>query len=58
MPSDRNSYYAKQNDGASVRSGRPGHGRTESMGGTHAGPNSLLAGVPNSDKDEKAEKDE
>lgn len=52
---DRNSYYAKQNDGASVRSGRPGHTRTESVG--NAGPNSPLVGVP-TEKTDKSEKDE
>lgn len=62
MPGDRNSYYAKQNDGASVRSGRPGHVRTESVGGTNPGANtglnSPLAELPCSDENEKAEKDE
>jgi hypothetical protein len=49
---DRNSYYAKQNDAASIRSARPGHTRTESVG--NAGPNSPLVGVPA----EKGDKDE
>lgn len=52
---DRNSYYAKQTDGASVRSGRPGHTRTESMGNT--GPNSPLVNVP-AEKADKAEKED
>lgn len=37
MAGDRNSYYAKQNDGASVRSGFPGHGRAESVNGSIGG---------------------
>jgi hypothetical protein len=50
---DRNSYYAKQTDGASVRSGRPGHARTESVGAASPGPNSPLAGFP-AEKDDIA----
>lgn len=40
LPSERNSLYAsKQNmgDGASIRSGFPGHGRAESINGSVAG---------------------
>ncbi|KAI9902186.1 hypothetical protein N3K66_004003 [Trichothecium roseum] len=48
IPGDRNSYYAKQTDGASVRSGRPGHNRTESAGGS-----TTLANIPNSEKTEE-----
>ncbi|KFH48474.1 hypothetical protein ACRE_006030 [Hapsidospora chrysogenum ATCC 11550] len=55
---DRSSYYAKQNDGASIRSGRPGHARAESMGGTNAGPSSPLAGLSSNDKNEMAEREE
>lgn len=52
LPSERNSYYAgKQSataDGGSVRSGRLGHGRNDSIsgsigGGVVAGPSSPLA---------------
>ena len=57
MPSDRNSYYAKQGDGASVRSGRPGHVRTESLGAANTAPYSPLAGATN-EKASKVEKDE
>ncbi|KYK56174.1 hypothetical protein DCS_08141 [Drechmeria coniospora] len=33
LQSERNSLYAKQGDGASVRSGLPGHGRPDSISG-------------------------
>jgi hypothetical protein len=36
IPSERNSLYAKQGDGASVRSGRLGHGRPDSISGSVA----------------------
>ncbi|KAF4119496.1 hypothetical protein GMORB2_4626 [Geosmithia morbida] len=54
---DRSSYYAKQGDAASIRSGRPGHSRTESMTGVNtAGPSSPLAGPPASEKSDITEK--
>ncbi|KAM0298793.1 hypothetical protein ACHAPM_008220 [Fusarium culmorum] len=40
---DRNSYYAKQGDAASVRSGLLGHGRAESVSGSIGGLSSPLA---------------
>lgn len=46
LPSDRNSYYAgKQivSDGSSVKSGRVGHGRNDSMSGSIGGLGSPLA---------------
>lgn len=48
LPSDRNSYYAKQGDAGSVRSGRPGHGRTDSVGtpGLNGPVTSPLASLP------------
>lgn len=55
IPGDRNSHYAKQGDGSSIRSGRPGHARTESMGTTNPGPNSPLAGQPPGEKGDKTE---
>lgn len=45
LPSERNSFYAgKQSmgDGASIRSGRLGHGRADSISGSAAGINSPL----------------
>ncbi|KAK5997750.1 hypothetical protein PT974_00107 [Cladobotryum mycophilum] len=36
IPSERNSIYTKQGDGASVRSGRLGHGRPDSISGSVA----------------------
>lgn len=39
---DRNSYYAKQGDGASIRSGLLGHGRADSVSGSIGGLNSPL----------------
>ncbi|KAF5530272.1 hypothetical protein FMEXI_13658 [Fusarium mexicanum] len=39
---DRNSYYAKQGDAASVRSGLLGHGRAESVSGSIGGLSSPL----------------
>ncbi|KAI1118064.1 hypothetical protein F5Y14DRAFT_400977 [Nemania sp. NC0429] len=45
LPSERNSFYAgKQSmgDGASIRSGRLGHGRADSISGSAAGVNSPL----------------
>ncbi|TIC97965.1 hypothetical protein CH35J_007604 [Colletotrichum higginsianum] len=45
MPGDRNSFYAKQSgngDGASVRSGLLGHGRSESISGSIGGVTSPL----------------
>jgi hypothetical protein len=58
LPGDRNSYYAKQADAASIRSGRPGHSRTESVGTSvvNAALHSPLAGPPATDKHDKAEK--
>lgn len=60
LPGDRNSYYAKQADAVSVRSGRPGHTRTESAGTPTASValHSPLSGVKNSELDEKAEQDD
>lgn len=43
IPSDRNSIYTKQGDGASVRSGRLGHGRPDSIGGGIGIPGTPLA---------------
>ena len=59
LPGDRNSYYAKAADAVSVRSGRPGHSRTESVGTPVANValHSPLSGVKNSELDEKAEQD-
>lgn len=37
LPGERSSYYSKTVDGASVRSGLLGHGRTESISGSIAG---------------------
>ncbi|KGQ07382.1 hypothetical protein BBAD15_g7299 [Beauveria bassiana D1-5] len=50
MANDRNSIYTKQGDGASVRSGRIGHGRPDSIGGGLGIPGTPLASpmeVPN-----------
>lgn len=60
LPGDRNSYYAKQADAASIRSGRPGHSRTESVGtlGANVALHSPRSGVRNHDMDEKAEQDD
>lgn len=50
LTSDRNSYYAGKQaagDGASVRSGRPAHGRNDSMTNSiGGGPTSPLASAP------------
>lgn len=43
IPSERNSVYTKQGDGASVRSGRLGHGRPDSISGGIGGATPLLA---------------
>lgn len=46
LPSERNSFYAKQSvagDGASARSGLLGHGRAESISGSIGGIASPLA---------------
>lgn len=56
MAGDRSSYYAKQGDGASVRSGYPGHGRAESVSGSIGGLNSPL--VSTKEATEKPEKDD
>lgn len=45
IPGDRNSFYAKQSgtgDGASVRSGLLGHGRSDSISGSIGGVTSPL----------------
>ncbi|KAH7153392.1 hypothetical protein EDB81DRAFT_648263 [Dactylonectria macrodidyma] len=42
IPGERSSFYAKQGDGASVRSGRLGHGRAESVNGSIGGLSSPL----------------
>ncbi|PNY21907.1 Uncharacterized protein TCAP_07197, partial [Tolypocladium capitatum] len=57
MPGERNSVYAKQGDGASVRSGGLGHGRSDSVNGANAGVTSLLA-TPREVPDEKNTKDD
>ncbi|KAF4972922.1 hypothetical protein FZEAL_9480 [Fusarium zealandicum] len=54
---DRNSYYAKQGDGASVRSGLLGHGRAESVNGSIGGLSSPLVS-PREVLGEKNEKEE
>lgn len=49
LSSDRASYYAGKQaagDGASVRSGIPTHGRTDSITNSIGGPNSPLASAP------------
>ncbi|KAF5706067.1 hypothetical protein FMUND_11783 [Fusarium mundagurra] len=51
---DRNSYYAKQGDAASVRSGLLGHGRAESVSGSIGGLSSPLI-TPREVFDEKSE---
>ena len=59
LPGDRNSYYAKQADAVSIRSGRPGHSRTESVGTSVANAAALhspLAGPQATEKFDKAEK--
>lgn len=43
IQNERNSVYAKQGDGASVRSGIPGHARGDSLGGSTAAVTSPLA---------------
>ncbi|KAF7545000.1 hypothetical protein G7046_g9659 [Stylonectria norvegica] len=52
---DRSSYYAKQNDGASVRSGLFGHGRAESVSGSIGGLSSPLVS-PREVLNERAER--
>ncbi|KAF9775477.1 hypothetical protein IL306_006421 [Fusarium sp. DS 682] len=42
LSGDRNSYYAKQGDAASIRSGLLGHGRAESVSGSIGGLSSPL----------------
>ncbi|KAH6999738.1 hypothetical protein EDB80DRAFT_121568 [Ilyonectria destructans] len=42
IPGDRSSFYAKQGDGASVRSGHLGHGRANSVNGSIGGLSSPL----------------
>ncbi|KAH7320828.1 hypothetical protein B0I35DRAFT_200287 [Stachybotrys elegans] len=59
LASERNSYYAGKGDGASIRSGLLGHGRTDSVGGTGTVlPGSQLASTRelSSDTVEKLEK--
>lgn len=60
LPSERNSFYAKQSlagDAASVRSGLLGHGRAESISGSVGGVASPLASpIEVSEKDPVAEK--
>ncbi|CAM1510529.1 Fc.00g008640.m01.CDS01 [Cosmosporella sp. VM-42] len=56
MAGDRSSYYARQGDGASVRSGFPGHGRADSVSGSIGGLSSPL--VSPREAHEKAEKEE
>lgn len=62
LPSERNSFYAKQSiagDGASTRSGLLGHGRADSISGSVAGAASPLASPREaSEKDLVIEKDE
>lgn len=57
MAGDRSSYYAKQGDGASVRSGYPGHGRAESVSGSIGGLNSPLV-APREISNEKIERED
>ncbi|KAH8194570.1 hypothetical protein TruAng_011265 [Truncatella angustata] len=62
LPSERNSFYAKQSiagDGASVRSGFMGHGRADSINGSVAGVTSPLASpLEVAERDHVAEIDE
>lgn len=52
IPSDRTSLYTKQGDGASIRSGRLGHGRPDSISGSIAGLTSPLSS-PQEEPDER-----
>ncbi|KND87727.1 hypothetical protein TOPH_07677 [Tolypocladium ophioglossoides CBS 100239] len=57
LPSERSSVYARQGDGASVRSGLLGHGRPDSISGTNVGVTSPLAS-PREVPDEMRAKDD
>ena len=60
LPGERNSLYAgKQSmgDGASIRSGLPGHGRADSISGSVAGVNSPLASPMEVSEKNPVEKD-
>lgn len=60
LASERNSYYAGKGDGASVRSGLLGHGRTDSVGGNTAITTSHLTSTRelSDDRMERVEKEE
>lgn len=58
MAGDRNSYYAKQGDGASIRSSRPAHGRNDSIGGGTTGLSSPLPPQITSERSDKVDKDD
>ncbi|KFA50399.1 hypothetical protein S40293_05201 [Stachybotrys chartarum IBT 40293] len=60
LASERNSYYAGKGDGASVRSGLLGHGRTDSVGGNTAITTSHLTSTRELSDDgmERAEKED
>jgi hypothetical protein len=60
LTSERNSYYAGKGDGASVRSGLLGHGRTDSVGGNTAITTSHLTSTRELSDDgmERAEKED
>ncbi|KAM5343141.1 hypothetical protein ACJ41O_014107 [Fusarium nematophilum] len=58
---DRNSFYAKQGDGASIRSGLLGHGRADSVSGSIGGLSSPLMSpreVPGEKNEKEKEKEE
>lgn len=60
IPGDRSSFYAKQGDGASVRSGLLGHTRADSVSGSIGGLNSPLVTpreMPNERYDKERNKD-
>lgn len=59
LTSERNSILAKQGDGASIRSGRLGHGRPDSISGSiAAGITSPLASPREEMEQKKAKEDE
>ncbi|KAF7546550.1 hypothetical protein G7Z17_g8363 [Cylindrodendrum hubeiense] len=64
IPGDRSSFYAKQGDGASVRSGHLGHGRANSVNGSIGGLSSPLVsprempGDTEKGKEKEKDKDE
>lgn len=58
ITSERNSILAKQGDGASVRSGRLGHGRPDSISGSIAGVTSHLVSPREGVEQKNAKEDE